>query len=113
MESVQLDDANYALGAGYIIPTGTIGAVDWVPPKNRQGVGSYDTVLGGYGTMIDPITGLTLAVHGYSDRADTSATGGSTQDNVTNWEISIDMSFNNSPLTVATESTIFEIGKVA
>jgi len=111
-EAIGLEDANYANGIGYFIPEGSIGAVDWIPTQNRQGVGDYDSVLGGYGSIIDPYTGLTFAVHGYSDRADTSASGGDTQDVVTNWELSVDMSFNNSPLTTATETTIFEVGQL-
>ena len=111
-EAITLADANYTAGAGYIIPQGTIGVVDWIPRQNRQGVGNYESVLGGYGTIQDPISGMTFAIHGYAERADTSAAGGDAQDVVTQWEVSVDLSFNNSPLTVSTESTIFEIGIV-
>lgn len=112
LEAVDLADANYLAGMGFIIPEGTIGAVDWIPSKNRQGKGDYESVLGGYGTIQDPITGLTFAVHAYSQRADTSASGGNAQDVVTEWEVSVDMSFNHSPNSVATETTLFEVGVV-
>jgi hypothetical protein len=113
MESVQLADANYALGAGYFIPEGTIGVVDWIPSQNRSGYGVLESSIGGFSSIVDPISGLTFALHGYQQRADTSASGGDTQDVVMEWEVSVDLSFNNSPLSVATESTIFETGVVA
>lgn len=111
-EAITLNDVNYADGAGYIIPEGTVGMVDWVPTQNRQGLGDFDSYNGGFGTIVDPISGLTLAVHSYSQRSDTSATGGDTQDVTQEWELSTDISFNKSPLTVANETTIFEIGMI-
>ena len=111
-EAIGLADANYAKGLGYFIPSGTVGVVDWIPSQNRAGVGQFDSALGGYGSIVDPLTGWTMAVHGYADRADTSAAGGDPQDVTTNWEISVDVSLNHSPLTVATESTIFEVGQL-
>lgn len=111
-EAITLSDANYLVGAGYIIPEGTIGMVDWIPSQNRNGQGNFESVLGGYGSIVDPISGLTMALHGYATRADTSAAGGDTQDVVNEWEISTDISFNNAPLSVAGETSIFEIGIV-
>ncbi len=111
-EAVTFADANYTDGAGYIIPEGTIGMVDWIPLQNRRGEGSYDTYTGGYGSIVDPISGLTMAVHAYSDRADTSSSGGDTQDVNTEWEISVDVSWNKAPLTTSGETTIFEIGMI-
>lgn len=109
-EAVTLDDASYADGTGYIIPEGTIAAIDWIPQKNRQGLGDYESFNGGYGTIQDPISGLTLALHGYTQRADNSVTGGDAQDMNTEWELSVDLSFNKAPMTVAGETTIFQVG---
>lgn len=109
-EAITLEDADYPLGSGYIIPEGTIGVVDWTPQKNRMGWGDYESYNGGYGTIIDPRTGMTMALHGYSQRADTASAGGEVQDVTTEWEITVDLSFNNSPLTTASETTIFELG---
>lgn len=109
-EAIGLADANYAKGAGYFIPQGTIGVVDWREPKNVSGWGDFESYNGGYGLVTDPITGLDFMIHGYSQRADTSSAGGSTQDVTTEWEISIDLSFNKAPLTTANETTIFEVG---
>ncbi len=111
-ESVQLEDANYANGIGYFIPQGTIGVVDWIPLQNQNGKGDFESHLGGYSKIIDPYTGLDFAIHAYTQRADTSATGGDSQDDVTEWEVSVDLSFNNSPLSVANETTIFEAGQL-
>ncbi|MEL4307425.1 hypothetical protein [Joostella sp. CR20] len=109
-EALTLTDATYTEGVGYFIPKGTIGVIDWIPRQNREGYGDYESVLGGYGSMVDPLSGLTFAIHGYSQRADTQATGGDTQDVVTEWELSVDLSFNKAPLSVENESTIFEVG---
>ena len=109
-EAIGLADANYDNGLGYFIPEGTIGVVDWIPKQNRQGYGDYESVLGGYGQITDPRTGMAIAVHGYSERANTAAAGGDTQDVVTQWEFSVDVSFNNTPLSTADETTIFEVG---
>lgn len=111
-EAIGLTDANFPKGMGYFIPEGTIGVVDWIPQKNQSGWGDYESYNGGYGQIIDPITGMSFAVHGYSSRADNSSSGGDAQDISTEWEISVDLSFNNSPLTVSGETTIFELGIV-
>lgn len=111
-EAVTLADANYANGFGLFIPEGSIGMADWIPSQNRQGKGDYESVLGGYGSIVDPYTGRLFALHGYSEKADTSASGGDTQDVVTNWELTVDLSFNHAPLKVTDESTIFEVGQL-
>lgn len=111
-EAIGLADGNYTGGFGYVVPEGTIGAVDWIPSQNRMGHGDYDSVLGGYGSMVDPISGLTLAVHGYTARGDTSSAGGAAQDDVSEWEISVDLSLNHSPINVTDETTIFEVGQL-
>lgn len=110
MESVQLADGNYTNGLGYAIPQGTIGLVDWIPAQNRAGYGDMDSYVGGFGTIVDPISGMTFALHSYQNRADTSAAGGDTQDVIQEWEVTVDLSFNKAPLTPATESTIFAVG---
>lgn len=110
-EAVDLSDANYTNGTSFFIPEGTIGVVDWIPKQNREGKGDYESVLGGYGSVVDPITGLTYAIHAYAERADTSSSGGDTQDVVINWELSVDLSFNRAQLSTANETTIFEVGQ--
>lgn len=112
-EAITLADANYDDGVGYFIPEGTIGVADWIDPVNARGHGDFESVLGGYGTITDPFTGLQYQIHGYANRADTSGAGGEVQDVVIEWEISKDYSLNKSPLSVANETTIFEVGVTA
>lgn len=112
MESVLLDDVSYADGAGFAVAPGTIAMVDWIPSQNRAGEGDMDSYVGGFGTFVDPRTGLTLALHSYKDRADTSAAGGDTQDVVQEWEMTVDISYNKAPLTAAGETTIFGVGMI-
>jgi hypothetical protein len=61
---------------------------------------------GKYSTMIDPNVNLSFAMHSYFTGVDGSATGGYTQDVRIEHEMSIDLAFDNAPLSVANESTI-------
>ena len=112
VESVEVADANYLNGIAFAFPMGMAGILDWIPKQNRVGKGNFDSVLGGYSTLIDPMTGLSFAVHGYTERADTSGTNGSAQDELTQWEMSIDLSPQTAPLTTATASAIFAFGQL-
>lgn len=112
-ESIEVDDtATFPQGISYAWPTGLAGIIDWIPQQNRRGKGNFDSVLGGYSTMIDPMTGLQLAVHGYTERGDTSAAEGDSQDEVTEWEISIDLSPQLAPLTTANASPVFAVAQL-
>jgi hypothetical protein len=98
-ESVGLTDSNYTAGAGLFLPVNTFAVLDWIPRQNRQGRGDYNTFVGGFGSVIDPVSGMTFAIHGYTQRADTSAMNGNTQDEVMEFEVSIDISPNLAPLS--------------
>jgi len=111
-ESIELLDANYTNGISFAYPMGMAGILDWIPTQNRAGKGDFDSVLGGFGSIVDPMTGMSIALHGYTERADTSATNGNTQDEVTQWEMSIDLSPQKAPLTAAGQSPIFAIGQL-
>lgn len=111
-ESVEVDDVLYANGISFAFPTGMAGILDWIPKQNRQGKGNFDSVLGGYSSIIDPATGLSFAVHGYTERADTSGANGNSQDEVTEWEISIDLSPQHAQITTATQTPILAIGQL-
>lgn len=115
VESIELADANYPTGVVLAMPTQSVGALTWIPKQNRQGWGDYNSYVGGYGTMTDPFGyGLTFAVHGYAQRADTSATNGDTQDVTMEFELSLDTSFNKAPLSGAnSESVIYEAAVVS
>jgi hypothetical protein len=109
-ESIELTDSNYpSTSVALCMPKGAFAALPWIPKQNREGRGSYDSYLGGYGSMADPFgLGITFAVHGYSARTDTSASNGNVQDDLMEFELSVDLAFPTSPLSTATESVIFE-----
>lgn len=112
-QAVGLADANYANGIGYVIPEGTIGAVDWTEPKNRQGYGDIESFVGGFRTIRNPyLNNMVCNLHAYMTRADNSGNGGSTQDVVINWEISADVALVKAPINVADETTIFAGGQL-
>jgi len=106
IHSVEMDAKAAALSVtkGFWIaaPFGTYGVADWIPVQNRQGI---TTSVNKYGTLINPVDGLTYATHSYEARFDGTATNGYTQDVQTQHEISIDLTFDKAPLSVANEST--------
>ncbi len=113
-ESVELDDANYAEGIVLAMPQGAVAAMNWIPKQNRQGWGDYNAYNGGFGTFT--FMGYTFALHGYAQRADTSASNGDTQDVQMEFELSLDSSYNKSPLvytTSRTDSVIIEVAQSA
>lgn len=113
-ESIELADANYAGGIVMAMPAGQVCALNWIPKQNRQGWGDYNSYVGGYGTF--SFMGYQFAVHGYAQRADTSAANGDAQDVQMEFEVSLDTSYNKAPLsTIAgrTDSVIIEVAQLA
>lgn len=102
-ESVELDDSNYSGGVVLAMPSGSVSALNWIPKQNRSGWGDYNSYVGGYGTF--QFMGYQFAVHGYSSRADTSSANGDVQDVAMEFEVSLDSSFNASPLNYTTNRT--------
>lgn len=93
----------YAKGFWIVAEMGTFGVLPWIPVQNRRGV---ETKENKYSSLMNPIDGFSYAVHEYETRADDTANNGYAQDVVTQYEISIDQSFNKAPLTTANE-TVF------
>lgn len=111
-ESIELSDSNYGSGIVLAMPEKSVAALNWIPKQNRSGWGDYNDYVGGYGTF--RFMGFTFAVHGYASRADTSASNGDAQDVSMEFEISLDSSFNKSPLnytTGRTDSVIVEFAQ--
>lgn len=111
-ESVELSDSNYAGGCALVMPAGSVAALNWIPKQNRTGWGDYNSYVGGYGTF--QFLGYTFAVHGYSARSDQSAANGDAQDVLMEFEVSLDSSYNTSPLdytTGRTDSVIIEVAQ--
>lgn len=99
----------YTKGYWVVVPDGTAGVLDWIPKQNREGkVTSVNT----YGTLINPVDGLTYALHTYEERADESANNGQKQDVITQFELSIDLALEQAPLSVANESTFIAFALV-
>lgn len=112
VESVELVDANYDKGSALVFPTGTVGAINWIPKQNRSGWGDYNSYVGGYGTF--NFLGYQFAVHGYAVRSDTSGSNGSAQDVTLEFEVSFDTSYNKAPIfytTSRTDSVIVEFAQ--
>lgn len=113
-QSVDLADANYTSGVVLIMPAGSAALIDWIPKQNRTGYGDYNSYLGGYGSFKDPYgTNLTFAVHAYALRSDTSTTNGVAQDNLMQFEISVDVAQALTPLSTSGESVVYEVAQTA
>lgn len=113
-ESLELTDADYAAGCALVMPAGSVAALNWIPKENRQGRGDFNSYVGGFSTF--SFMGYTFALHGYTERADTSATNGDVQDELMQFELSLDSSYNKAPLnytTGRTDSVIIEFGQLA
>jgi hypothetical protein len=94
----------YLTGVWFAVPNESIGALPWIPKQNREGV---VTRLQTYSSGVSPYDGVPYAVHMYETKGDYSGSNGGTQDEATQFEISLDMSFVSSPITVADETAIF------
>ncbi len=100
----------YTNGYWIAIPFGTVGCLPHIPKENKIGV---VTTVGNYGTIINPIDGLQLAVHTYEVSKDDAAANGYTQDVLTEVEASIDLAFDHAPLSVSGESSLQAFAIVA
>ena len=69
-------------------------------------------LLTSYGTILNPIDNQTYAVHSYEQRGDESASNGMTQDVKTEYQVSIDVAFEHSPLSTANETPLQAFGLV-
>jgi hypothetical protein len=94
----------YLTGVWTAVANDSIGAMPWIPKQNREGV---VTRLQTYSSGVSPYDGTPYAIHSYETKSDESAKNGMTQDEVTEIEVSQDMSFMSSPITVADETALF------
>ena len=93
----------YSKGFWIVVPNGTVASLPWIPKQNRLGVVTKENE---YTNILNPIDGENYAVHSYETRVDGSATNGYTQDVMTEYQFSQDVSFAKAPLTTATETPI-------
>lgn len=93
----------YTKGYFIVEPENTTAVLDWMPEQNRSGVVGPNSR---YGSLIHPVTGLPLATHEYTARADESAGAGENQDVKVEVQAFSYLSFNLAPLTVADETPL-------
>jgi hypothetical protein len=96
-------DVTYVNGYWIAVPVGATGVLDWIPVQNRMGIVTKENM---YGTIINPIDGLSYALHSYEEREDGSATNSETQDVKTEWEVSIDLAFEVAPDSTAGDTPL-------
>jgi len=91
----------------YVVEQGGIAAIPWIPKHNVRGVhghGEYD-----WFTVPDPFGKLgNLAVFSQSTAGSTSSSGGTVQDAITIFEISVDIAYVCTPLS--TGKVIYKYG---
>jgi hypothetical protein len=100
---------SYAKGYFIVEPDGNSAVLDWMPAQNRAGVVGPNSR---YGTLIHPATGLPLATHEYTARADESGGAGENQDVKVEVQIFSYLSLNLAPLTVADETPLYAFALV-
>lgn len=105
-------NADYSKGFWLVVPNGTVATLPWIPIQNRLGNNQH-APLSVYSNIINPVDNELYAVHYYDTAADDSANNGYTQDVVTQYQISQDMSFAKAPLSTSTATTIFAFAIVA
>lgn len=110
-----LVDAAYGAGAIFAMPKGALAGLNWNEALNRRGVdGGTTDSIGILGTIADPFgSGAIADLSMYTQRSDTSAntSGGSTQDIVDQWELTLTIGYVLPPLATANDSTVMEIGQ--
>lgn len=108
IHSVELDakatSLTYSKGFYVVEPEMTTAVLDWMPVQNRQGI---VTTENRYGSIIHPSTGLPLATHEYSERADESGNNSENQDVKTEVQAFTYLSFEKAPLTTADETPLY------
>lgn len=111
---VQVSSA-YAGGSALIMPAGTLAGLNWNEGLNRKGVDYGNNTTGNLGTQSDPLgSGAIADISYYVARADTSAntSGGSTQDMVPQWELTLTVGYVCPPLSLASDSVIHMAGQL-
>lgn len=115
-ETQNVIDPAYSLGTTLVMPKGVFAGLNWNEALNRRGWGTDpNTSLGMVGTTVDPLgSGAVADISIYSQRADTSAntTGGSTQDFVDQYELTLTIGYVTPPLSLAGDSAVFEVAQV-
>jgi hypothetical protein len=106
----------YSKGAALILPATLFAGMYWNDGLNKSGsVNSGETEVGSLGTIADPFgSGAVADISVYTKRADTSAntSGGSPQDVVDQYEVTLTMAYALPPLSVAGDSVVHLVAQV-
>lgn len=92
----------------YFVPTGGVVMLDWNDPLNRAGKVSGEKIWGTYQSLIHPE--ITFDLYKISGCADTTTSGGGTQDFVEKWELSLTYSLAKQPIETVDETPIYKYG---
>jgi hypothetical protein len=103
----------YTKGAFLIMPKGTLAGLNWNEAMNKRGLDAGINSVGRFFTADDPLgSGARADVSCYTARANSSSNtyGGSVQDVVDQWEITVTIGYVLPPLTTASDSVVHMIG---
>jgi hypothetical protein len=107
--------SNYALGSALILPKGLFSGLNWNEQLNVKGLSEdIGGPIGMLGTAKDPLgSGAIADISMYTQRSDTSAntSGGSTQDVVDQWELTLTVAYALPPLSTSNESVVHLFGQ--
>lgn len=95
--------AGYPLGSWIAVPDAALAVLDWIPKQNRQ---THTDSEGMFSFMEHPILGLEVAIHEYKERSDQSSLNSVNQDVLTQLEMSVDLSFFDSPISTTDTTAI-------
>lgn len=106
-------DSNYSSGVSLVMPQGAFAGLNWNEGLNVKG--DLNDEYGSIGiltTAPDPFgSGAIADLSMYTQRADTSANtyGGSTEDIVDQWELTLTIGYAIPPLNTSSDSVVMEI----
>ena len=101
-----INNSTSDLSIYYIIPEGGVCILDWNDPVNREGRVVGDSEWGTYQSRFFP--GIMLDLFTKTACADTSSSGGGTQDFTTTYEMSFNYAVAKQPLSTSGETPIFK-----
>ena len=113
----QVIDSNYTLGSTLAMPKGAFAGLCWNEGLNVKGVFQDEGgPVGILTTANDPFGSSAVAdLSVYTQRADTSSdtTGGSPEDIVDQFELTLTMGYIVPPLSLSLDSTVLEVSELA
>ena len=93
-----------SVATSFILPQGT---VSMVTRNDALNLANEDTKIQTYTTVTDPFgLGLKADLHFYETRGDTRSVGGTEQDEIVQWELTLQYAIDEAPLSEANDSTI-------